>query len=179
MAFLQDQRPALQAIEVLSLAALYFHSIDMRSAAYQYVRHHPAASSQIEMPILAREMQIGQPPRLALHDGFHRRMPDGLGPGLMALCGTMWWGAYILDQEISTSLECPSAIPQGDITTPLPDALSSRVSGKALALYTRLSWLVSIVSSWTEFPMITPSYVLITLFHHHVRSYGSLIILRF
>lgn len=37
VAFLQDDRPAVQAIEVLSLAALYFYAIDMRSAAYQYV----------------------------------------------------------------------------------------------------------------------------------------------
>lgn len=38
VAFLQDERPALLAIEVLALIALYFQSIDMRSPAYQYVR---------------------------------------------------------------------------------------------------------------------------------------------
>lgn len=37
VAFLQDDRPALLAIEVLALIALYFQSIDMRSPAYQYV----------------------------------------------------------------------------------------------------------------------------------------------
>lgn len=37
VAFLQDERPALLAIEVLWLIALYFQSIDMRSPAYQYV----------------------------------------------------------------------------------------------------------------------------------------------
>lgn len=37
IAFLHDERPATLAIEVLSLIALYFYSIDMRSPAYQYV----------------------------------------------------------------------------------------------------------------------------------------------
>ena len=37
VAFMQDERPALLAIEVLSLIALYFQSIDMRSPAYQFV----------------------------------------------------------------------------------------------------------------------------------------------
>lgn len=37
VAFLQDERPALLAMEVLALIALYFQSIDMRSPAYQYV----------------------------------------------------------------------------------------------------------------------------------------------
>lgn len=37
VAFLQEERPAMLAIEVISLAALYFHAIDMRSPAYQYV----------------------------------------------------------------------------------------------------------------------------------------------
>lgn len=37
VAFLQDERPALQAIEILSLAALYVYAIDVRSPAYQYV----------------------------------------------------------------------------------------------------------------------------------------------
>ena len=37
IAFLQDERPAMLAIEVLTLIALYFRSIDMRSPAYQYV----------------------------------------------------------------------------------------------------------------------------------------------
>ena len=37
VAFLQDERPALLAIEILALIALYFQSLDMRSAAYQYV----------------------------------------------------------------------------------------------------------------------------------------------
>lgn len=37
VAFLQDERPALLAIEVCALVALYFQSVDMRSPAYQYV----------------------------------------------------------------------------------------------------------------------------------------------
>ncbi|KAF4470862.1 Fungal specific transcription factor domain-containing [Fusarium albosuccineum] len=129
VAFLQDERPAVQAIEVLSLAALYFYAIDMRSPAYQY---------------------IGQALRLALHDGLHRRVPDDVGPGPISVCRNAWWGVYVLDQEITAALGCPSAVPQSDITTPLPDAVSSEVSAKALSLRTRLSRLVSNISSCTK-----------------------------
>lgn len=37
IAVLQNKRPALLAMRVLSLSALYLHAVDMRSAAYQYV----------------------------------------------------------------------------------------------------------------------------------------------
>ncbi|CZR37641.1 uncharacterized protein FPRO_07168 [Fusarium proliferatum ET1] len=37
MAVLQNNRPALLAMRVLALSALYHHAVDMRSSAYQYV----------------------------------------------------------------------------------------------------------------------------------------------
>ncbi|KAF5012215.1 hypothetical protein FDECE_1731 [Fusarium decemcellulare] len=149
VAFLQDERPAVQAIEVLSLAALYFYAIDMRSPAYQYVcQPYPL---EPKMLTLVYKMQIGQALRLALHDGLHRSVPDDVGPGLITVCRNAWWGVYVLDQEITAALGCPSAVPQGDITTPLPDAVSSEVSAKALSLRTRLSRLVSNISSCTKF----------------------------
>lgn len=49
VAFLQDERPALLAIEVCALIALYFQSVDMRSPAYQYVCYilvHPSRKSR-------------------------------------------------------------------------------------------------------------------------------------
>ncbi|KAJ3520570.1 hypothetical protein NM208_g13653 [Fusarium decemcellulare] len=101
------------------------------------------------MLTLVYQIQIGQALRLALHDGLHRRIPEDIGPGLIAVCRNAWWGVYVLDQEITATLGCPSAVPQGDITTPLPDAVSSEVSAKALSLRTRLSRLVSNISSFT------------------------------
>ncbi|KAI5460691.1 hypothetical protein BGZ63DRAFT_488712 [Mariannaea sp. PMI_226] len=129
VAFLQDDRPALLAIEVLSLAALYFHAIDMRSPAYQY---------------------IGQALRLSLHDGLHCRVSDEVvGPDLAARCSNTWWAMYVLDQEITAGLGCPPAVPQNSITAPLPVVFSSSVSAKALTLRTRLSRLVSSISNFS------------------------------
>ncbi|KAK1452546.1 hypothetical protein CMEL01_16740 [Colletotrichum melonis] len=113
VAFLQNKRPALLAIRVLALSALYLHAIDMRSSAYQY---------------------IGQAFRLALHDGLHRRMPKDVGPKLIAEFSNTWWGIYVLDQEISAGLGCPSTLSHDYITTSTPDLLSSDHSEKALSL---------------------------------------------
>ncbi|KAK1547891.1 hypothetical protein CPAR01_01858 [Colletotrichum paranaense] len=126
VAFLQNKRPALLAIRVLALSALYLHAIDMRSSAYQY---------------------IGQAFRLALHDGLHRRMPKDVGPKLIAEFSNTWWGIYVLDQEISAGLGCPSTLSQDYITTSTPDLLSSDHSEKALSLRVRLSRLVLTITS--------------------------------
>ncbi|KAH7229904.1 hypothetical protein BKA60DRAFT_441214, partial [Fusarium oxysporum] len=126
IAVLQNKRPALLAMRVLSLSALYLHAVDMRSAAYQY---------------------IGQAFRLALHDGLHRRMPKDVGPKLVAEFSNTWWGIYVLDQEISAGLGCPSTLSQDYITTSTPDLLSSDHLEKALSLRVRLSRLVLTITS--------------------------------
>ncbi|KAL6915314.1 hypothetical protein FSST1_006809 [Fusarium sambucinum] len=126
MAVLQNKRPALLAMRVLALSALYLHAVDMRSSAYQY---------------------IGQAFRLALHDGLHRRMPKAVGPKLISEFSSTWWGIYVLDQEISAGLGCPSTLSQDYITTPTPDLLSSDHLEKALSLRVRLSRLVLTITS--------------------------------
>lgn len=105
------------------------------------------------MLILVHNVQVDQALRLALHDSLHRRMPDHIGPGLIEACGNAWWGVYVLDQVITADLGCPSSVPQGDITTPLPDTMSSGMSAKALTLRTRLAEFVSNISSCTLFPI--------------------------
>ncbi|CAK7201531.1 hypothetical protein SEUCBS139899_004237 [Sporothrix eucalyptigena] len=135
VAFLHDERPAMQALEVFFLAALYLKSVDMRSPAYQY---------------------IGQALRLALHDGLHREvelseedtsMEAGLSAGLAARCSNVWWAVYVLDQDIAADLGCPPAIAVGSITTPLPTVHSSTLSAKALSLRVRLAGIVSSICS--------------------------------
>ncbi|KAI9691939.1 MAG: hypothetical protein M1822_008012 [Bathelium mastoideum] len=127
VAFLQDERPAVLAIEVLWLIALYFQSIDMRSAAYQYV---------------------GQALRLAFHDGLHRAVSDDvLDPVLASRCSDTWWTSYVLDQEITAGLGCPPAVPQNSVTTALPTARSASPPAQALTLRIRLSRIVSSICS--------------------------------
>ncbi|CAK7231773.1 hypothetical protein SBRCBS47491_008043 [Sporothrix bragantina] len=139
VAFLQDERPAMQALEVFFLAALYLKSVDMRSPAYQY---------------------SGQALRLALHDGLHREvelseelseedtsMEAGLSAGLAARCSSVWWAVYVLDQDIAADLGCPPAIAVDSITTPLPTVHSSTLSAKALSLRVRLAGIVSSICS--------------------------------
>ncbi|CAG7996161.1 unnamed protein product [Penicillium salamii] len=127
VAFLQDERPALLAIEVLALIALYFQSIDMRSPAYQY---------------------IGQALRLAFHDGLHRRVSeDIMDPDVTDRCSNVWWTIYVLDQELTAGLGCPPTIPLNSITIPLPDTRSHQLPTKALALRSRLSKINSMIYS--------------------------------
>ncbi|KAH7009506.1 hypothetical protein EDB80DRAFT_713441 [Ilyonectria destructans] len=123
VAFLQEVRPAMLAIEVFTLIALYFQSIDMRSPAYHY---------------------IGQALRLSLHDGLHRVLSDDVpDDDLASRCSNTWWTVYVLDQELTAALGCPPAVPLSSITTPLPDARSASLTAKALTLRTRLSRLIS------------------------------------
>ncbi|CAG8927946.1 unnamed protein product [Penicillium salamii] len=127
VAFLQDERPALLAIEVLALIALYFQSIDMRSPAYQY---------------------IGQALRLAFHDGLHRRISeDIMDPDVTDRCSNVWWTIYVLDQELTAGLGCPPTIPLNSITIPLPDTRSHQLPTIALALRSRLSKINSMIYS--------------------------------
>ncbi|CAG7923000.1 unnamed protein product [Penicillium olsonii] len=127
VAFLQDERPALLAIEILALIALYFQSLDMRSAAYQY---------------------IGQALRLAFHDGLHRRVPDDImDPDISARCSNVWWTIYVLDQGLTAGLGCPPTIPLNNIAISLPDPRSQSMPTQALALRSRLSQINSMIYS--------------------------------
>ncbi|KAL1889071.1 hypothetical protein Sste5346_009136 [Sporothrix stenoceras] len=145
VAFVHDERPAMQALEAFFLAALYLKSVDMRSPAYQY---------------------IGQALRLALHDGLHREVElsgelseedtsreasievgHSLSAGLAARCSNVWWAVYVLDQDMAADLGCPPAIAVSSITTPLPTVHSSTLAAKALSLRARLAGIVSSICS--------------------------------
>lgn len=158
VAFLQDERPALLAIEVFALIALYFQSVDMRSPAYQYVCPFQTFSRNVVTDIL---MQIGQALRLSFHDGLHRRFPeDVIDPGIRSHCSNVWWTIYVLDQALTAGLGCPPTIPLSSITTPLPDSHSYSMSTKALALRSRLSQINSVIySSMSILFILLPLYV--------------------
>lgn len=143
VAFLQDERPALLAIEVCALVALYFQSVDMRSPAYQYV----CCILVYNSPILIIT-QIGQALRLAFHDGLHRRLSeDVVDTEFTTRCSNVWWTIYVIDQELTAGLGCPPTIPLNSITMPLPDTESFSMPTKALALRSRLSQINSIIYS--------------------------------
>ncbi|CAI7663427.1 unnamed protein product [Penicillium pancosmium] len=124
VAFLQDDRPALLAMEVLALIALnYKYLTDIR-------------------------VQIGQALRLSFHDGLHRRFPeDIMEVGIATHASNVWWTIYVLDQSLSAGLGCPPTIPLNSITTSLPDVQSDSISTKALALRSRLSQINSVIYS--------------------------------
>lgn len=74
-------------------------------------------------------------------------MPKDVGPKLVAEFSNTWWGIYVLDQEISAGLGCPSTLSQDYITTSTPYLLSSDHLEKALSLRVRLSRLVLTITS--------------------------------
>ncbi|GKU18683.1 unnamed protein product [Fusarium langsethiae] len=72
--------PILSA-QALTLAAIYFQSIDMRVAAYQH---------------------IGQALRICVLSGFHRHMPEEVvGAQHSKRCHIIFWVVYMLDQEFA------------------------------------------------------------------------------
>ena len=118
---------SMLGIEVLALVALYFQSIDMRVAAYQY---------------------IGQALRLAYVEGIHRQVSDDvISPDFAKRCNNMWWTVYVLDQEFSALMGVPPAVPEGAVTVSLPSDRSSSLPAKALTLRIRLSRLIAIMCS--------------------------------
>ncbi|KAF7597621.1 hypothetical protein BBP40_000099 [Aspergillus hancockii] len=113
----------LTSIQALSLAALYFQSIDMRKAAYQH---------------------IGQALRCCIIEGIHRHVPEELGgPELSRRCQTIFWAVYMLDREFSALIGGPSSIRDEDITVRLPAEVTTSVDATNLTLHVRLSRLMA------------------------------------
>ncbi|PYH86340.1 hypothetical protein BO82DRAFT_273357 [Aspergillus uvarum CBS 121591] len=86
----------LQCIRTLTLAALYFQSIDMRVAAFQH---------------------IGFAFRFCIIEGIHRHVPEELdGAEFSHRCRTIFWIVYMLDREFTALMGAPSSIRDEDIT---------------------------------------------------------------
>ncbi|KAE8153471.1 hypothetical protein BDV25DRAFT_149542 [Aspergillus avenaceus] len=116
------QDPVL-AIEVLTLIALYFHSIDMRDTAYCYVGHAM---------------------RMALVEGQHRAQPvEQLGQKLVDRCQNIWWIVYILDRKFSSLIGSPNAVRDEEITTPLWDPKTCSQKEAALNMHVRITQVIT------------------------------------
>ncbi|KAM5517935.1 C6 transcription factor, partial [Fusarium oxysporum f. sp. phaseoli] len=114
--------PVLSA-QALTLAAIYFQSIDMRVAAYQH---------------------IGQALRICVLSGFHRHMPEeAVGEQHSKRCHIIFWVVYMLDQEFAALIGATSAIRDEDITNKLPSQADSSLSSLSLTLHVQLARLIA------------------------------------
>ncbi|KAI1034595.1 hypothetical protein LB504_004597 [Fusarium proliferatum] len=114
--------PVLSA-QALTLAAIYFQSIDMRVAAYQH---------------------IGQALRICVLSGFHRHMPEeAVGAQHSKRCHIVFWVVYMLDQEFAALIGATSAIRDEDITNKLPSQADSSLSSLSLTLHVQLARLIA------------------------------------
>ncbi|RDW59329.1 fungal specific transcription factor domain-containing protein [Aspergillus mulundensis] len=109
----------LQCIQALTLAALYFQSVDMRVAAFQH---------------------IGFALRVCIIEGIHRHVPEHLdGEALTRRCKTLFWMVYMLDRDFSALIGAPSSIRDEDITVKL--FAEGSAEEKALTLHVQLARL--------------------------------------
>ncbi|CAG9989116.1 unnamed protein product [Clonostachys byssicola] len=123
----QLHEEGLLAIEVLALAALWFHSVDMRVSAYQY---------------------IGQSLRLSYVEGIYRELPDAtFGSKFTLRCKSLWWGVYILDRQLSAQMGAPSNIKDDEITMSLPWHNDDSTMAISLTLCIKLSRLLATITS--------------------------------
>ncbi|KAF9893436.1 hypothetical protein FE257_010748 [Aspergillus nanangensis] len=113
----------LLAIQVLTLAAVYFQAIDMRVAAFQH---------------------IGQAMRTCLVEGWHRHMPeDVVGTEHSRRCNITFWVVYMLERQFSASFGGPSSIRDEDITAKWPSQTSDSLESWNMTLHVRLSRLTA------------------------------------
>ncbi|KAH6979952.1 hypothetical protein EDB82DRAFT_578131 [Fusarium venenatum] len=114
--------PILSA-QALTLAAIYFQSIDMRVAAYQH---------------------IGQALRICVLSGFHRHMPEEVvGAQHSKRCHIIFWVVYMLDQEFAALIGATSAIRDEDITNKLPSQADNSLTSLSLTLHVQLARLIA------------------------------------
>ncbi|KAH7142716.1 fungal-specific transcription factor domain-containing protein [Dactylonectria estremocensis] len=117
----------LLSIEILALAALYFHSIDMRVSAFQY---------------------IGQALRLSTVEGIHREIiEDGLGGEVAQRCTTLWWAVYSLDRMLSALMGAPTSIRDEDVTVALPSQTNNGTTAAAITASIKLSRLLGTIAT--------------------------------
>ncbi|KAH7141759.1 hypothetical protein EDB81DRAFT_797575 [Dactylonectria macrodidyma] len=125
--FAQLHDEGLLSIEILALAALYFHSIDMRVSAFQY---------------------IGQALRLCIVEGIHREIVEHtLGDEVAHRCKSLWWAVYVLDRRLSALMGAPTSIRDEDVTTSLPSQTDNGPTAAALTMSIKLSRLLVTIAT--------------------------------
>ncbi|KAF4980670.1 hypothetical protein FZEAL_3338 [Fusarium zealandicum] len=114
--------PVLSA-QALTLAAIYFQSIDMRVAAFQH---------------------IGQALRICVLSGFHRHMPaEAVGAQHSKRCHSVFWVVYMLDIEFAALIGATSSIRDEDITNKLPSQADNSLSALTMTLHVQLARLIA------------------------------------
>ncbi|KPM39399.1 hypothetical protein AK830_g7152 [Neonectria ditissima] len=117
-----DNEPVVSA-QALTLAAIYFQSIDMRVAAF----HH-----------------IGQALRICVLAGMHRHMrEDVVGVEHSKRCHIVFWIVYMLDRDWSALIGATSSIRDEDISTKLPSEMDDSLEALTMTLHVRLSRLTA------------------------------------
>lgn len=130
---LQDD---IEVMELLCCAALYLHSLDFRSAAYNLVSLPEFAFSVSLM------IKIGQALRIALDKGLNTNMRSHhIDESLAQRCRKIWWTVLVLDRQMSALQGVPMAVRDCDITAELPKA--SEIQTEALQLHITLSKLTA------------------------------------
>ncbi|KAH8734461.1 hypothetical protein BGZ61DRAFT_527804 [Ilyonectria robusta] len=117
-----DNDPVVAA-QALTLAAIYFQSVDMRVPAFQH---------------------IGQALRICVLAGMHRHMrEDVVGVELSRRCHIVFWIVYMLDLDWAALIGATSSIRDEDITTKLPSETDDSLNALTMTLHVRLSRLTT------------------------------------
>lgn len=133
-----DYEPVISA-QALTLAALYYQSVDMRVAAF----HHVSVPSPSPWPLLTRS-QIGQALRVCVLAGMHRHMrEDVVGAAHSKRCHMVFWIVYMLDRDWSALIGATTSIRDEDISTKLPSEMDGSLNAAAMTLHVRLSRLTA------------------------------------
>ncbi|KAH7156619.1 hypothetical protein EDB81DRAFT_787528 [Dactylonectria macrodidyma] len=117
-----DNDPVVAA-QALTLAAIYFQSVDMRVPAFQH---------------------IGQALRICVLAGMHRHMrEDVVGLEHSKRCHIVFWIVYMLDLDWAALIGATSSIRDEDITTKLPSQMDNSLDALTMTLQVRLSRLTT------------------------------------
>lgn len=85
--------------------------------------------------------------RIALGQGMHTNMPDGLlGEDVVERSRRVWWTIYVLDREMTSLLGLPQSINDRDIYPELPKFEESHHRRAALEMEIRLSRVIATIN---------------------------------
>uniref|UniRef100_A0A0B7KK61 Xylanolytic transcriptional activator regulatory domain-containing protein n=1 Tax=Bionectria ochroleuca TaxID=29856 RepID=A0A0B7KK61_BIOOC len=103
------------AVQTLTLASMWFQSVDMRIAAYYH---------------------ISQAMRTCIMEGMHRHMPEQIvGAKQSKRACVAFWAIYTMEKEFSSSIGAPSALQDEAITAKPPSQMNSSVDAVNMELH--------------------------------------------
>ncbi|CAH0024860.1 unnamed protein product [Clonostachys rhizophaga] len=115
------------SVQTLTLASMWFQSVDMRIAAYYH---------------------ISQAMRTCIMEGMHRHMPEQIvGAKQSKRACVAFWAIYTMEKEFSSSIGAPSALQDEAITAKPPSQMNSSVDAVNMELHVRLTRLTARILS--------------------------------